>query len=97
MKLEHIYDIAETCSDFMKHVINQDASLDYDVLMKKIDMECDAYTEHEDDTIDIDYKNMCFTVCLNVVLGQWQLCENASYYIFKDGFLDGGVIEVELF
>lgn len=23
--------------------------------------------------------------------------ENASYYIFKDGFLDGGVIEVELF
>lgn len=99
MKIKHIYDMAETSSEFMKHVINKNESLDYDVLMKKIDMVCNACTEHGDDTIDIDYKNMCFTVHLNRVLGQWELCENASYYIYKNGFLDedDGIIDIELF
>lgn len=99
MKLDYINDIANTCCEFMTQVINQDVSLDYDVLIKKIDMVCNECTEHGDDTIDIDYKNMCFTVHLNRVLGQWQLCENASYYIYKNGFLDedDGIIDVELF
>ena len=99
MKLKHIYDMADTCCEFMHQVINQAESLDYDVLMKRIDMVCNACTEHGDDTIDIDYKNMCFTVHLNTVLGQWELCENASYYIYKNGFLDedDGIIDIELF
>ena len=98
MKLSTICDIAETCSNFMLRVIDECECLDYDELMKRIDNVCDACTQHSDDTIDIDYKNMCFTVHLDSVLGQWKLCENASYYIFKHGFLDSvdGVVDVEL-
>ena len=99
MKVDIMQDIVETTRAFMKYVINEDEALDYDVLMKRLDNVVCETTEHGDDTIDIDYKHMCFTVHLNTVLGQWQLCENASYYIMKHGFLDtvNGVIDVELF
>lgn len=97
MKLQYINDITDTCREFMARVINLDECLDYDVLIERADKICNS-TEHDDDTIDIDYMNMCFTVHLDRVLGQWKLCENASYYVFKNGFLDAvdGVIDVEL-
>jgi hypothetical protein len=99
MKLDYINDIADTCYKFMTQVINQDESLDCEELMTRLDNICHEYTYKDEDTIDIDYKKMGFTVHLNRVLGQWQLCENASYY--PDGFLDDdpseSVIDVELF
>ena len=98
MKLNHIYDIATTTSEFMYKVINLDEALDYEVLMERLDNISHQATEHTDDTIDIDYKDMCFTVQLDTVLGQWVLCKNASYYVLKNGFLDAedGIIDVEL-
>lgn len=99
MKLRHIEDIAETCTEFMNKIINQDECLDYETLMERLSKVIHNCTEHNDDTIDIDFGNMCFTVHLDTVLGQWRLCENASYYIYNFGFLDvvDGVIDVELF
>jgi hypothetical protein len=99
MKLDYINDIAETSNEFMYKVIDSVGCLEYDELMKRIDNVCNACTEHSDDTIDIDFKNMCFTVHKDNVLGMWHLCENASYYIYKNGFLDevDGIIDVELF
>lgn len=99
MKLEYINDIADACCEFMALVIDQGESLDCEVLMTRLDNICHEYTCKDEDTIDIDYKKMGFTVHLNRVLGQWQLCKNASYY--PDGFLDDdpseSVIDVELF
>lgn len=96
MKLDIMQDIVQTTLAFMIHVIDKNEALDYDVLMKRLNAVCCTATEHGDDTIDIDYKHMCFTVHLNTALGRWQLCENASYYIIKGGFvLD--TIDVELF
>lgn len=98
MKLEHAKEICETCSEFMSQVINKDELQDYDCLCEKIRQFCANSTEHDDDTIDIDYKKMCFTVHMTKN-GDWALCENASYYIMDSGFLDtvDGVIDVELF
>lgn len=98
MKLYYMNEIANTCREFMTQVINLDELVDYDVLMERLNKVFHQCTEHGDDTIDIDYKDMCFTVHLDTVLGQWKLCENASYYILKGGFLDtvDGVIDVEL-
>lgn len=99
MKLDYIADIANMCCEFMTQVINEDESLDLEVLMTRLDDVCNEYTYKDEDTIDIDYKKMGFTVHLNRVLGQWQLCENASYY--PDGFLDDdpseSIVDVELF
>lgn len=99
MKLDYIADIANMCCEFMNQVINQDESLDFEVLMERLDNVCNEYTYKDGDTIDIDYKKMGFTVHLNRVLGQWQLCENANYY--PDGFLDDdpseSIIDIELF
>jgi hypothetical protein len=97
MKLEYINEIADTCCEFMEQVIRIGDALPEETLMARIQDICNNYTEHCDDTIDIDYKNMCFTVHKDNN-GDWQLCENASYYIFKNGFLDtvDGVIDVEL-
>lgn len=96
MRLDYINDIAETTRAFMGCVINEYETLDYDVLMKRLVNVCATVTEHGDDTIDIDYKHMCFTVELDTVLGQWQLCENASYYVIKGGLVHD-TIDVELF
>lgn len=95
MRLDYINDIAETTRAFMTHVIDQGEALDYEALMKRLDNVVCTTTEHKDDTIDIDYKHMCFTVRLNTVLGQWQLCENASYYIINGGLVHD-TIDVEL-
>ena len=97
MKLSHINEIADTCCEFMEQIISFGDVLPEDVLMSKLQSTCNDYTEHNDDTIDIDYKNMCFTVHKNKN-GDWELCENASFYIYKNGFLDvvDGVIDVEL-
>lgn len=99
MKLKYINDITETCHEFMAQVINEEEMLEYDTLFERIRNVCSDKTEHDDDTIDIDYKNMCFTVHLDRISGQWKLCENASYYVYEHGFLDvvDGVIDVELF
>ena len=99
MKLNYINDIAETCNAFMQQVIDRDELLDYKVLMARLNNVMHDCTEHDDDTIDIDYGKMCFTVHLDRVHGQWKLCENASYYVYEHGFLDvvDGVIDVELF
>lgn len=96
MKLDYINDIADACCEFMCQVIDNGECLEYDELMKRIDNVCNACTEHSDDTIDIDYKNMCFTVHLNRVLGQWELCPNASYYIIRGGLVND-TIDIELF
>ena len=98
MKLDTINDIANTSSEFMRKVIKQGESLGYDTLYTRMRAHCGNYTEHNDDTIDIDFGNMCFTVHLTAN-GDWALCENASYYIYTNGFLDtvDGVIDVELF
>lgn len=98
MKLNHINDIADTTNVFMYKVINLDEALDYEVLMERLNNIFHQATEHTDDTIDIDFRNMCFTVQLDTVLGQWVLCKNASYYVLKNGFLDAedGIIDVEL-
>lgn len=96
MKLEYINDIADACCEFMAQVIDQGESLDYDELVRRIDKYCNSITEHSDDTIDIDYKNMCFTVHKDNVLGMWHLCENASYYIIKGGLVHD-TIDIELF
>ena len=96
MKLSIINDIADTCAGFTCKVIDGVESLDYDELIRRVDKCCDSITEHSDDTIDIDYRNMCFTVHLNRVLGQWELCPNASYYIIR-GRLVNDTIDIELF
>ena len=96
MKLSIINDIAETSNEFMYKVIDSVGCLEYDELMKRIDNVCNACTEHSDDTIDIDFKNMCFTVHKDNVLGMWHLCENASYYIIKGGLVHD-TIDIELF
>ena len=96
MKLSIINDIAETCVGFSCKVIDEGESLDYDELVRRIDKYCDSIAEHSDDTIDIDYKDMCFTVHLNKVLGQWELCPNASYYIIRCGLIKD-TIDIELF
>lgn len=98
MKLYYINDITETTQAFMQYVINKNEALDYDVLMKRLVNVCATATEHGDYTIDINYKHMCFTVYRDTVLGQLRLCENASYYVLKNGFLDAedGIIDVEL-
>ena len=99
MKLEYINDIADACCEFMTLVIDQGESLDCEELMTRLDKICHEYTYKDEDTIDIDYKKMGFPVHLNRVLGQWQLCEHASYY--PDGFLDDdpseSIVDVELF
>lgn len=97
MKLQYMKEIANTCCEFMEQVITFGESRATNVLMARIEDVCNNYTTHDDDTIDIDYKDMCFTVHKNEN-GLWELCENASYYIFKNGFLDvvDGVIDVEL-
>lgn len=99
MKLKHIEEIASTAKSFMRKVINKNESVEYDTLVERIREYCANYTEHGDDTIDIDYRYMCFTVHMNQESGKWQLCENASYYIYQNGFLDydEGIIDVELF
>lgn len=99
MKLKHIEEIADTCCEFTQQVIDKVGCLDYDTLIDRINKVCNGYTEHGDNTIDIDYKDMCFTVYQDDTLGMWHLCENASFYIYKSGFLDcvDGVIDVELF
>ena len=99
MKLNYIYDIADECAEFMNKIINEEELLDYEVLMERLSKVIHNCAEHNDDTIDIDYKDMCFTVYLDEITGQRKLCENASYYIKKSGFLDtiDGVIDVELF
>lgn len=98
MKLDIINDIAKTSSEFMARVIGKDDILNYDTLFERMREWCAHFTEHNDDTIDIDFGNMCFTVHMDAN-GDWALCENASYYIYKHGFLDcvDGVIDVELF
>lgn len=96
MKLDYINDIAETTRAFMIHVIDKGEAIDYEVLMKRLVNVCATATEHGNDTIDIDYKHMCFTVHLNTVLGRWQLCKNASYYIIKGGLVHDA-IDIELF
>lgn len=96
MRLDYINDIAETTQAFMRYVIGKYKTLDYDVLMKRLVNVCATATEHGDDTIDIDYKHMCFTVYLDTVLGQWRLCENASYYVIKGGLVHD-TIDIELF
>ena len=96
MKLSIINDIAETCAGFTCKVIDEGESLDYDELVRHVDKYCDSITEHSDDTIDIDYKDMSFTVRLNKVLGQWELCPNACYYVIKGGLLND-TIGIELF
>lgn len=95
MKLELMQDIAEHCRVFMKHVITLNESLDYNALMERIRLYCDDYQEHCDDTIDIDYRNMCFTVHTNQD-GDWELCENASYYIINTTGCVEDTIDVEL-
>lgn len=99
MKLDYMNDIVDSCCEFMAQVINQDESLDYEVLMTRVYDICNEYIYKDEDTIDIDYKKVGFTVHLNRVLGQWQLCKNASYY--PDGFLDDdpseSIIDIELF
>lgn len=97
MKLNHINEIADTCCEFMEQVIAFGESLPENMLMAHIEDICNNYTKQADDTVDIDYKDMCFTVHKNKD-GYWELCENASYYIYKNGFLDivDGVIDIEL-
>lgn len=97
MKLTHINRIAHICEEFQNKIISYGEHMPDDKLMAHIQNSCAEITEHEDDTIDIDYDDMCFTVHKNNN-GDWELCENASYYIYKNGFLDtvDGVIDVEL-
>ena len=56
----------------------------------------DKTTEQCDDTIDVDFEDMCFTLEL-VSEGMWSLCPVATYYIYNDnGTLIKDEIEVEL-
>lgn len=80
MKLNHIDNIAQQCDEFMDQVIAYGECMPENMLMAHIEDVCNDYTKHGDDTIDIDYKDMCFTVYTNKN-GDWELCENASYYI----------------
>ena len=97
MKIKYINEIAAQCCEFEDQVIAYGECMPENMLIAHIENVCNNYTEHNDDTIDIDYKDMCFTVHKNKN-GDWELCENASYYIYKNGFLDvvDGVIDVEL-
>ena len=96
MKLNYINEIADTCCEFMDQVIALGEMLPTNILMAHIDSICNEYTEHNDDTIDIDYKNMCFTVYKNKQ-GDWELCENASYYVYREpSDVVEDVIDVEL-
>jgi hypothetical protein len=95
MKLNQINNIAENCRVFMEHVIGLNEPLCYDALMERIRLYCADYTEHNDDTIDIDYMNMCFTVYMNKD-GDWELCENASYYIINTTGCVEDTIDIEL-
>ena len=99
MKLKYIEDIADTCNEFYQQVIDSVGRLRYETLIERIQDVCNEYTEHDDDTIDIDYKSMCFTVHKDNVVGMWHLCENASYYVYTNGTLDTveDTIDVELF
>lgn len=49
MKLDIINDIANTSSEFMRKVIKQGESLDYDTLYTRMRAHCGNYTEHNDD------------------------------------------------
>lgn len=96
MKLKYINEIADTCCEFMNQVININEQMPKNMLMAHIQDVCNNYTQQVDDTIDIDYKNMCFTVH-KTTQGDWVLCENASYYIYRDlEDLVEDVIDVEL-
>lgn len=83
MKLKYINEIADTCCEFMNQVININEQMPKNMLMTHIQDVCNNYTQQADDTIDIDYKNMCFTVYMRGD-GLWELCENATYYIFNN-------------
>lgn len=95
MKISIIQDIAITTSEFMNKVINREELLDYEVLMSRVEKVFYQATEHGDDTIDIDYKRMCFTVHLDTISGQWVLCENATYYVMNNGLV-ADTIDIEL-
>lgn len=92
MKLRYIKDIQKTCDAFMEQVLDLTDAIDKPVLIALCQRYCDGYTEQDDDTIDIDYKNMCFTCQKQIGGDKWFLCENASYYIFKNNL---GLTEVE--
>lgn len=95
MKLNHIYDVTEQCKLFTNRVIGLNESLCYTALMERIRMYCDAYTEHRDDTINIDYRDMCFTVHTNENK-EWELCENATYYVLGTNGCVEEAIDIEL-
>ena len=96
MKIKYINEITRIVGEFYNKVITFGESMPDNMLRAHIEEYAHIATESED-CIDIDYDDMCFTVYKNEN-GLWELCENASYYTVKNGFLDtpDGVIDVEL-
>lgn len=95
MKIKYINEIAAQCCEFEDQVIAYGECLPENILMAHIADVCNEYTVQCDDTIDIDYKEMCFTVHKNKD-GLWELCENATYYIYKTEEIVEDEIDVEL-
>ena len=83
MRLKYIDAIHNQCKGFMDDVIDIVEALPKNMLMARLDS-CDCeYRESGDDTIDVDYKDMLFTIYKNNS-GKWGLCENATYYVYDD-------------
>lgn len=96
MRIHHINEIADQCCEFMNQVIAYGERLPKNILMAHIESVCNNITQQHDDTIDVEYKDMCFTVYMRDD-GLWELCENATYYIFNStGTLVEDEIDVEL-
>lgn len=92
MRLRDIRKIHKICDKFTEQVLDLDDAVDKETLIALFDRYCDSYTEQSDDTIDVDFDCMCFTCQKQINGDKWFLCENASYYIFKNNL---GLTEVE--
>ncbi len=96
MKLSYMTQICTTVKRFEQRIIAHGECLSDCLMQDRLRVFADKTTEQDDDTIDVDFEDMCFTL-ERVSDGMWGLCPVATYYIYNDnGTLIKDEIEVEL-
>ena len=101
MRLTTIQDLNKTIIDFYRLIINPDNTITWQQFLDNCNNYANEITMHEDDTCDVDFGSMCFTVYKQPD-NTARLCENASYYLpmrHPDSLDEEeiNVIDVELF